>query len=435
MPAALRQLRRRPFLEPEVWKLIEALLGQGSREVLANRLCRRFLVNYALDRISAWITLIALLVLTFRLTSSISLVALVMLVQVLGRAVLMYAPFGLNTTGQSMVSLAAIVKIGALASLILVDSRSDMWWALISVAVYSVAAGISEASSARMIPELGPIRYVPSINRVVGRVEQISAVAGPAIAAVILLAADEHAAFASAAVLAYGSLILLRRISRATRSHPRVERWDNPFPPAAWRLPDSARVILVGLVAVAALGMIVRIAMVDVVIDQFGYHAGIFGLLLGIFGLGSLAGPLSVDRILGHFPAGLVFIAGVAGLTIAAMVVGAGAPLYLIVPALLASGLAIVTLDLVAAVALRMAVPDRQTASFDHSLVRSLVFGQVGGILAVLVLSTAFNTATSVVIASSLCPLIVGVHFMRVGGFRSLGNRSQVDRGKSSAGP
>jgi hypothetical protein len=423
------------LLAPEVWNLIEALLGQGSREVLENRRCSRFLVNYALDRISAWITVIALLVLTFRLTSSISFVALVMLVQVLGRGLLMFAPVGLKSAGQGILSLAAIVKIGALASLILVDSRADLWWALISSAVYSVAAGISEASSARMIPELGPVRFVPSINRVVGRIEQIAAVAGPVAAAGILIAADEQAAFALAAVLSYGSLMLVRRVVVPARSHKGAERWDNPFPPTAWKLPDSARVILVGLVAVAALGMIVRIAMVDVVIDQFGYQAGIYGLLLGIFGLGSLAGPLPVDRILGHFPAGLVFITGVGGLTIAAIIIGAGAPLILIVPALLVSGLAIVTLDLVAAVSLRMAVPDRKTASFNRTLFRSLVSGHVAGIVAVLVLSTALSTSMTVVVASSLCLLIVGVHFFRTGGFQSPGGSSQVEQSKSSAGP
>jgi hypothetical protein len=423
------------YLEPEEWKLIDTILGKGSREVIENRQCSRFLAHFALDRLSAWITVVAVLILTFRLTSSISYVALVMLVQVLGRSLLIFLPANLTSPGHGMVSLAAIIKIVALASLILVDSRSDMWWMLISVAVYSIAANVSEASVARMIPELGPIRYVPSINRVVGRIEQFAAVAGPAIAAVVLIIADEKAAFACAAVLAYISLMILRRISRSRALRSAAERWDNPFPPASWRLPGTARVVLAGLAAIAALGMIVRIAMVDVVVEQLGYQAGLYAVLLGIFGLGALAGPLPVDRVLGHFPAELVFMAGVGGLTTAAIIIGAGAPLFLIVPALLASGLAIVTLDLVAAVALRRAVPDRQTVYIEATLVRILVAGHVGGIVVVLGLSTTLSTSMTVLIASSICLLVVGVHFVRVGGFRSTGRIRQVDRGKSSTGP
>jgi hypothetical protein len=418
-----------------VWKLIDAFLGPASRDVLANRLCIKFLVNYALDRVSAWITVIALIVLTYRLTSSLSYVALVMLVHVLGRALLVFVRTRFSMSGYDLVSLAAIVKVGALTSLIMVNERSDIWWALISVTVYSVAAAISEASVSRMIPDLGPIRFVPSINRIVGRLEQVAAVGGPAIAAVILLLASERAAFALAAVLSYASLILVRRIPRTHGIEDDLVRWDNPFPPVAWRLPVTARVVLVGLVAVAALGMIVRITLVDVVIDSFGYQAGIYALLICIFGLGSLVGPLPVDRLLGHFTAGLVFLVGVAGLTAATIVIGWGASLILIVPALMASGIAIATLDLVAAVSLRMSVPDRKTAVFEETLIRSLLAGHVCGILAVLTLSTVFGTLVTVTIAGSLCLLTVGVHFLRVSSLRSTGVTRQTERAKTSAGP
>src|SRR5690606_29897964 len=101
---------------------------------------------------------------------------------------------------------------------------------------------------------------------------------------------DERGAFAIAAVLSYVSLSLFRRMfaelgSLETSAHGNAGE-KNPFAPIEWRVPQEIRAVITGLVAMAVLGIVVRLALLEVVIENLGYAGSVYALLIALVGIG-----------------------------------------------------------------------------------------------------------------------------------------------------
>src|SRR5690606_6122522 len=139
----------------------------------------------------------------------------------------------------------------------------------------------------------------------------------------------------------------------------------NPFAPVEWRVPQEIRAVITGLVAMAVLGIVVRLALLEVVIENLGYAGSVYALLIALVGIGALTGPMPVVRVLGHFPVTLVLAGGLCAVAVATVIMSVGGPLFIIVPAFLATGIVIVTLDIAASVTLRRAVPEWATSGVN----------------------------------------------------------------------
>jgi hypothetical protein len=411
----------------------------GYRAALDHGMSRRFLFHYGIDRIASWVAGVAILVLTYRLTESIGAVAAVILVQVLARSIVTLVVSEVVVPPRSLVSLASIIRVVAVAALILVTSRADIWWALIAASIVATATGLLDIHQARLIPSLVSRRSIPMFNRLVGRIEQSAAIIGPAIGAVVLILGDERSAFAVAALLFYVSLVLLRRTPSAIPSPAATNILASLSGEPASRvsLPSlSARLqaLVTGMVVVAALMMLVRVALVGVVMDTFDYSGWVYALLLGLVGLGALIGPLPVDRLLGHFPSVLILSGGVGILIASAIVIVTGLHVLFIVPVLVLTGLVVVTLDGTAAVVARRTMSEEGAPSLNRVMAHAVVAGQSGTLIAILLISLAWNLVAAVVVISTACALVTGAYFMRVGGLRALGRLVDSTRKRSAGG-
>ena len=411
--------------------------------VLADSMSRRFLLSYAIDRITLWIVTVAAIALTYRLTGSMSAVALLVLIQVVSKFAFAALADRVDRPRSTWILPAVIARIFAAGGLLLVSERADLWWAFVLAGVFAGANGLVEGVYATLLPDVGSRRFVPVLNRLVGRVEQASALLGPVFAGLILLMTQDRVAFGFAALALLATPVLLWGYRPAP-----VNDALSPFVPllddtvSAWdriRSHDALRMVLVGLLAVAALGVLIRVALIGVVVDSLEYATGVYGLLLGLIGVGALVGPVPVDKLLGHFRVEIIMAAGVVALTVGAMVIGLGGPVLLVAPALLASGLLIVTLDLVAAVTLRRVVADSAFASVNQMTVRAVLTGQVSGLIILLTTSYVWNPTVATVSLCGLCTGVTLLLFLVSGGPQAMlsvvsRSRGDADRQRSYSG-
>lgn len=377
--------------------------GTGYRRALSAPRARSFIASYALDRIAAWMASVAVVTLSYRLTEDVGVVALFVLAQVLVR--LFIGSMGANVLprGRWSLAVANIVRLVAVGSLVFVWSSDDLGWALVATGLMCGASGIIEGSQSRLVPVVAARNGLPVFNRLIGRVEQASAAVGPALAGILLFSTDEGATFALSALFFAGSMVVLQRshwlVGNDLQTVP-----DQPTAPADISLArfrhPVLRIVAAGLVAVAALGAVIRVTLIDVVVAQLEYASGHYGLLLALVGLGALAGPLPVHKLLGRIGIGYVVTGSVVMLAFGMAILGFANHVAIIIPILLASGVLIVTCDLVAAVTLRRLVPGDDLAGTARATIAIVVGGQLLGLIAVLGLSQLWSSGIVVTLVA-----------------------------------
>lgn len=404
----------------------------GTAAPVLKRPERWLLAGVSSDRIAVWLVTLTILVLSYRFTDSINLAITITLVQVVARSMaslLMERGDALRT---APVLLAAILRTGAIAGLMLVDGREDLWWALALVALIGIASGIIEDAHNRLTPGTTTYRALPTLNRRLGRTEKVTALAAPLLAAGCLAALDERSAFALAAVASYVTLFTMRRLlmREQTPSHrgPVPSYSSNPFYNHAWTVPGEARLIIAGLAIVAAAAVVIRVVLLEAVLSDFGYSEAAFGLMIALVAIGALAGPPPIDKLLVHFPVGLVVAGGVASIVIAAVFAGYPAPVFLLVPVLVAAGTVIATLDAVAFVTFLRTIPEHRMDAVNRSARRLMQIGQFGTLIALLVLADLWGVTYAALVLSGVGILAIGLHFVQSGGLGASGRVSAPAR-------
>lgn len=410
-----------------------ALPTSNAGQVFKSRSGSKLVIGFALDRVAIWIATITAIVLVYQFSESLPLAAATMLVLVLGRATVVVLARNV-AIAEPVAQLASIVRIGAVAGLILFQSQNHIWWALVLLGVIGVASGIIEIAYASLLPNIGERRHLPMMNRALSRSEQISSVAGPLLAAALVFVLDGRSAFAVAAAILYASLVLLRRLHVEHReSATTLDRpaWsDNPFTVEMRGIPSEVKMVMTGLVALAALGVIIRIALLDLLVGHIGYSGAVYAGLLALVGIGALLGPLPVDRLLGHFPIGLILTGGVVGVASVLAIVGLRGPILIVVPALFAIGFTMATLDSAAAVSVRRSVPERNARDVSQVFAQALLIGQAGALLLVMFVSSTWSSTVASLGLAVLCVVAVGVHFLQAGRVKThrAAARSEADR-------
>lgn len=401
---------------------IEAAIQQrisavAYRRALADPTARSFIASYGLDRIASWIAAIAVITLSYRLTEDVGIVAVFVLTQVLARLFVGSVGASFFQPGKWVLTVASLARIAALGSLVLVSNRNELGWALAAAGLMAGAGAIVERAQSQLAPTIVSVRGLPVFNRLIGRVEQFGAVVGPLVAGLILFATDERAAFAAATLLLAGSLLMLYRYHWLIGSdtHPVADQRPASADTSLTRLRlhPVLRLVAAGMLVVAALGAVIRVTLVDVVIADLDYASGHYALLLGLVGLGALVGPLPVHKLLGRISIGFVVTGSVLALAVGTVVLGLANHVALVVPVLLASGVLVITCDLVAAVTLRRLIPDKDLIGMTQAIMGIVLAGQLLGLLAVLGLSQMWNSG--VVIALVGAALVVAFVVLFVG--------------------
>lgn len=387
-------------------------------------LTRRYLASYGFDRLTTWLTLVLALTLAYELTGGIGVPIAIALAQLLAKALTSLVAVNAGNLWPSLVALLGIFRVGAIAGLILVETRDQLWWAVGLLVIAGLAGGIVRHVHTGLLPRITSYQDIPALNRKVFRVEQLCALAGPLIAAGMLLAYDHRTAFAVAAVVSYISLFLVRRLQGSVPqvSEPKTQPSysTNPFYNSEWSLPAEVRNLVTALVVVAALAAVVRLTLLDAVFDAFDQDAWVFGALVAIVALGAMAGPPPMDKVLSHFPLILVSGGAVAAVAVGAMMIGFPVPVYLAVPVLLGMGLVFVTLDTAARITFRRAIPEHRTASVERDTRMLTYAGQSVALLCLLLVSDRWGIREASVLIGVLGLVLVAVHFLLSGGLKTM---------------
>ncbi len=359
-------------------------------------------MSYALDRVAGWMASVAIVTVSYRLTEDVGIVAIFVLTQVLAR--LLAGPLVANIVPRAGWSLLAtdLVRIAALGSLALVSSRDDLSWAFVAIGLLAGASGVVEGVQSRLVPQLASRRGLPVLSRLIGRIEQLSAVIGPVVAGVILFTTDEAAVFALAAPLIAVSMVLLHRHQGLLRET--LQQTPEQRPPAnnvaltQMLHHPVLRLVGIALLAVAALGAVIRVILIDVVVDDLDYARGHYGLLLGLVGLGALAGPLPIHKVLGRISIGTVATGSVVALALGMVLLVLAQSVVIALPILFTSGLVIVTFDLVASVTMRRVIAEDDLDGAARITKALVLGGQLVGLIAVLGLSRLWSTSMVIIL-------------------------------------
>lgn len=387
-------------------------------------LTRWYLASYGVDRLATWTTFVVALSVGYKLTGSLGIPIAIALAQLVARALTGLLSGRAGQMWASLVALLGIFRVGAIAGLILVETKNDLWWAVGLLTLAALAGGVVEGVHASLLPRVAGFRRIPRLNQQVARTEQLSAIAGPALAAGILLAFDYQTAFAAAAVIAYISLLLVRRLQGRVpplaTPGPEPSYSSNPFYNSAWSPPVDVRNVLAGLVVVAALAAVTRMTLLDAVFGAFGQDEWVYGLLVAVVAVGTLLGPPPMDKVLSHFPVVLVAAGAVGAVAVGAMLIGFPVPIYLAIPVLLGLGLVFVTLDTAARITFRRSIPEHQTDDANRGARNLIHLAQVIALLALLLISDLWGVRGAALVLGLLGVALVAVNFLQSGGVKAM---------------
>lgn len=364
------------------------------------------LASQFLERLSGWALTIALVVLAYGLTERLSVVAGLMVLLVVPR---LAAPAfaGLLARGDACrrASRLSFARGPLILSLVLVDSTSDLYWAAAVVAVLGVLGASLDELHGAALPRLTPHSLLPALNALLGRLEQLAMILAAMLVAGVLAASDIRSTFAIAVLACFGSWLLLTVDRREWQITPSRQA-KAPGHRTGWFDSLSRIRLLLGAVFVGAIiGMGVRIALIEVIVGELDVTSVAYALLLGIVGLGAVAGPpLPVPRLLGRVPLSALIPLILMFLAIAAATIAWADSLLLIAVALFVCGVLAVTVDLVVTTAARHVIPGSEVAAAMGLLAGAVVVGQILSLALVAGASHIWNVT---VVLSSMSAIAV----------------------------
>ena len=221
---------------------------------------------------------------------------------------------------------ADVVRVAVAASLPLVDATWQVY-ALVLV-LQAASAGFTPAYQAllpRVLPEEDDYRQALSLSRVAYDAE---AVVSPAVAALALVLVDARSLFLLSAVGFVGSLAWVLAARPPAAAAPAGEREERSGGFVAFvRVPDLRRLLLLDLVAACAYAS--ALVLTATLVADVGWGEPEVGVVLAVFGAGSVVGAVLVSRWTGEPWAPMCWGAGVVTLALlgAATVGGGGAGL------------------------------------------------------------------------------------------------------------
>ena len=371
-----------------------------------------------------WVYSLAVVVLAYHLGGGLAAAAAVLLLQAGGRllAVTFGAQLRLAARPRALIPVFELLRAGLIAALIFVTSRDQLWVAM-SVAMLLGLLGpvIESARHANLTRHRCPEEAHSLRARCVRRWDQLAMIAGSISGGALIVLWSEQPAFVLAA-LASLAATLFAVASGALRP---VNGGRQPAAPAGGEptdgSPGAVRVLLLALAGGAALGISIRVLLIDIVLDE---HAGtelIYGLFIALAGVGAFAGPLAVPRLLGKLPSEFVLGGVTAALAVALMAAHLADPLALAIPVIIGCGVLAITAERAGETVVRRLIPDRELDRALHLLATTTIAGQVVALAVVAGLGYLSNVTAivvSLIVMSTVCAALPILMYIR-GGSRS----------------
>lgn len=378
------------------------------RDALASADFRGMLAAYTVSRAGDFLYNVALVVIVLERTGSPSYVALLATLKILPYVVL--TPFaGLLADRVDRVRLMVtsdLARAGCMVVLALLVAGSAPVLAVVLVATLAGVAGTPHLSCfTATLPGVLPERHLAGGNSLVGAVEYVAMVAGPAGAAVLLVLGPDPVPFLLNAGSFLVSALLLGGVKRRGRvEQPRGETTPEPQEGRA----GSARVLMelrqgveslrgdrnllalsLCLVAVAGTYGFELVYLVLVSDRQLGIGTSGVGILEAAVGAGGVLGVGLAARLATSGRPRAVLVGIVVFSTIPLALLALVDDLALALPLLLVEGAASVALDVVLITTMQRVVAPERMARVD-GIIGSLATGGVllGSLLAVPLLAT-----------------------------------------------
>ena len=388
-------------------------LLSGDRNGCSFWLCR------AAELLADWVFIVALLVTVYTVTVDIAIVALFMLLRVLPRA-LVTAGFHTQAAriGRRGLFLLSVPRIPLLASLALIDGRADLVWAGAVVTAYGLLTAISNEARAAMLPCLVSRPQLVGVIQLNAAVERITFVAGPLLAALVLWGWDVEVAFVvGALILGLTSLLLGTQLSTSSaiaQSLPVRETADSPGESARSIVRQQPTLLLLagGLFTGATLAISLKVVLVELATEPLGRSDATLGLLLALVGVGTLLGPLSVPRLLGHLPVSLIVTGSAMGIAAGIVLISVVTRLEIVALVLLGVGMISITNDMVTATATRRIAPETDLPGTGRLMLTAVIAGQIVAALAVALLGRVWESTDIMLAIGIASALLMGVLFI-----------------------
>jgi MFS family permease len=385
---------------------------------------RRFFLALGQSALGTGAALVALLVLALERFDSPWAIGLILLADVIPGMVLgpLFGAVADRWSRRACVVLADVVRAAAFAGLVLVDGFGlTLAFALLA----GIGTALFQPASLAALPGLVDRRRLPAATSLYGALTDVGFVAGPAIAAAVMLAGGpELVLVANAVTFALSALILITirfgevgtGVAKAGEPASLIRDIREGFSAAA-RIP-GLRLLLLASTAALFCGGLFNVAELLLATDELGTSESGFSVLVAIYGLGFIGGSLagarggSIAVLRRRYLAGLLLAAlgtGASGLAPSAVVaavcfVGAG----------YGAGLLLVHERLLIQVLVPDALSGRIFGMRDALTAWAWAIAFVAGPL----LLTAIGTRTTVVVAgaSALAVWVVAAWLLRRAG-------------------
>ncbi|GLY96033.1 MFS transporter [Actinoplanes sp. NBRC 103695] len=329
------------------------------------------------------------------------------------------------------VQLGLLVVAGALAALTAADLMSP---ALLLVFTFALGAGqaVTLPTWQAIIPEVVPRDQLPAASSLGAVNTNLARSAGPAVAGLIVAQAGPAVVFGLNALSFAVFAVALLRWRRPEKGPARAERFGPALRAGARYVEYSPEVrrILLRVALFVLPGSVVWSLLPLVARAGLGLGASGYGVLLAALGVGAIAGALLMPRVRREMsPDRLIVAAGLA-YAIALILIGLVRHPVVAVGALVAAGLAWMTLVSRMNAAMQLFLPNwvrargfavYQVVFAGGQALGAVVWGQVAGPAG---LTTAFLAAAGVMLAGTLTVRWLPLH-----------TREGTDRGPASYWP
>jgi hypothetical protein len=398
-------------------------LLSGDRNLLS------FWLGRAFELLADWVFIVALFVTVYAVTSDIAAVALFMVLRVVPRAIV---AVGMHDIARQITMrgllLLSLPRVALIASLALIDSRSDLYWAGAVVAVYGFLMALSSEARVAILPHVVPRPLLAGIIQLNSAIERITFVVGPLLASLFLWGWDVEVAFiASATGLAVTSLLLAVG-SRTPITTPAVVTPHGSVDArgigwAAVRHQPALLLLAGGLFSGAALAICLKVVLVELATGPLDRSDAILGLLLALVGIGTLLGPVSVPRLLLHIPVSVMVAGGAIGIAAGIVLISVVTRLELVVLVLLGIGMISITNDTVTATATRRLTPEAELPATGRLMLMAVVSGQIVAAVAVALLVRVWSITDVMLAIGIACALLMVALFVAADGVSSVTRR------------
>jgi fucose permease len=280
---------------------------------------------------------------------------------------------------------------------------------------------LSNEARALMLPYRVSRSQLAGVIQLNASIERITFVAGPLLAALVLWGWDVEVAFiASAVVLAIVSLLLAVQMSMSRApvlgTQVREMTGSDGLTWSALRQQPTLLLLAGGLFTGAALAICLKVVLVEVATDPLDRSDAVLGMLLALVGVGTLLGPLSVPRLLGHIPASLIVTGAAMGSAAGLVLISVVTRLEIVALVLLGLGMISITNDMVTATATRRIAPEGVLPGTGRLMMAAIISGQLAAALAVALLARVWDSTDVMLAVGIACALLMSVLFVAADG-------------------